>query len=265
MSTLLEEMKNSLEVRELGSILPHEQVVQANVLRLKQIMLNIGTIVDPLLVDKKTGVLLDGHHRLKVLEHIECPRAVCQTVDYTSKDIHLGTWYPTISLNPEQIYKLDSLKHEKVDFEAGMETINKFKAPFMVATKTKGYHLINPGTYSLNEMIAEQTRIVSLLEKGTVEYIAEVEAQRYLDENKSVLYRRPYTKEEVVKMAEMHTPLPPKSTRHLIPGRILRLNMKLGWLHKPKEETTKELHDMLTTRVLGGNVRRYYESVIVIY
>ncbi|MEW6722249.1 MAG: hypothetical protein AB1324_03235 [Candidatus Micrarchaeota archaeon] len=265
MSELADELIKNLEIREVKSLLSHEQVISFNLKRLKEAMLNIGQLVDPLIVDSKTGVVLDGNHRLKVLEIIECPHSTCQVVDYMNDEIKVGTWYPTVALNPEQVFRLDSLKHEKVDFEAGMEAVNSLKAPFMLVSKDKECHLINPGSYKLMEMVEEQNYVFSLLEKGTVGYIPGEEMQKALASGKSVFYRRAYTKEEIVKTAQAHTPLPPKSTRHLIPGRIIRLNMKLGWLHRSKEEAVAELSRMLDTRIYGGNVRKYYEPVIVIY
>ncbi len=265
MSELAEELIKNLEIREVKSLLSHEQVISHNLKRLKEAMLNIGQLVDPMIVDKNTGVVLDGNHRLKVLEIIECPHATCQAVDYRSDEIKVGTWYPSVSLDAEQIFKLDSLKHEKVDIETGKEAVNSLKAPFMLITKDRQCHLINPGTYKLMEMVEEQNYIFSLLEKGLVDYGPEEEISKRLASGKSVFYRRAYTKEEIIKTAQAHTPLPPKSTRHLIPGRIIRLNMKLGWLHRSKEEASAELSRMLESRIYGGNVRKYYEPVIVIY
>ena len=98
-----------------------------------------------------------------------------------------------------------------------------------------------------------------------VENIPDQEIAAQLSANRSVFYRRAYTKDEKVKAAKAHTPFPPKSTRHLIPGRIIRLNMKLGWLNRGKEDADSELKRMLENRAYGGNVRKYYEPVIVIY
>jgi hypothetical protein len=264
MSVLADETINSLEVWEVKSLLSHEQVISYNLRRLKEAMLNLGQLVDPLIVDKNTGVVLDGNHRLKVLEIIECPHATCQAVDYNSPDIQLGTWYPTVSLRPEEIFHLDSLKHEKVDYEAGKKAVDELKAPFMLAHEGESY-LINPGNYKLMEMVEEQNYIFSLLEKGAVDFIPDEEIKKTLAAKKSVFYRRAYTKDEIVKTAKAHMPFPPKSTRHLIPGRIIRLNMKLGWLNRSKEEASVELRRMLENRLYSGNVRRYYESVVVIY
>ena len=265
MSILVEEMLKCLEIREVKTLLSHEQVISQNLKRLKEGMLNIGHLVDPLIVDGKSGVVLDGNHRLKVLEVIECPNATCQIVDYMSDEIKVGVWYPAVTLKAEQIFKLDSLKHEKVSYAAGVEAVSQLRAPFMLISKDKECLLINPGNYKLLEMIEEQNYILSLLEKGTVDYIPEEEVEKVIDLGRSVMLRRPYKKEEIIKTAKGHTPLPPKSTRHLIPGRIIRLNMKLGWLHRSKEEAATELARMLEARVYGGNVRKYYEPVVVIY
>ncbi|VVC04225.1 Uncharacterised protein [Candidatus Bilamarchaeum dharawalense] len=265
MNVLVEEMLKCLEIREVKSLLSHEQVISQNLKRLKEAMLNIGHLVDPLIVDGKTGVVLDGNHRLKVLEIIECPHATCQVVDYMKDEIKVGTWFPMVASKPDQIFKLDSFKHEKVDYEVGRKAVNNLKAPFMLVSKEKECHLLNPGNYKLMEMVEEQNYILSLLDKNSMDYIPEEEVQKLTNLSKSILIRRSYTKEEIIKTAQAHTPLPPKSTRHLIPGRIIRLNMKLGWLNRSKEEAQTELSRMLDSRVYGGNVRKYYEPVIVIY
>jgi hypothetical protein len=265
MSELAEDLLKNLQIREVKTLLSHEQVISYNLKRLKETMLNLGQLVDPLIVDQDTGVVLDGNHRLKVLEIIECPHATCQAVDYASDQIKVGTWYPSVPLNPDEVFHLDNLKHEKVDYEAGKEAVDNLKAPFMLISRGNECHLINPGSYKLMEMVEEQNYVFSLLEKGSVDYIQEEETGRRLDAGRSVFYRRAYTKDEIIKAAQLHTPFPPKSTRHLIPGRIIRLNMKLGWLHRSRDEATAELQRMLTSRIYAGSVRKYYEPVVVIY
>ncbi len=263
-SKLVEEMLKCLEIREVRSLYSHEQVISSNLKRLKESMLNIGHIVDPIVVDGKTGVVLDGNHRLRILEIIEAPYAVCQIVDYSSPEIRVGTWYPSVSFSPEQIFSMDSIKHEKVDHDAGKKAVDGLKAPFMVSTKTDSY-LLNSGSYRLKEMIEEQKYILSLIEKDSVDYIAEEEVNEHLEDGRTVLYRRAYSKQEIIDTAVSHSPFPPKSTRHLIPGRIIRLNMKLGWLNSSPEDARKALDNMLKVRAYAGNVRKYYEPVIVIY
>jgi len=257
-------MLNMLEVRETKALLQHEQVISVNLKRLKEAMLNIGHLVDPLVVDGESGLVIDGNHRLKVLDIIECPFSACQVVDYSRDDIQVGTWYPSVKLSAEDVFSLDSIKHEKVDYEEGKRAVDSLKAPFMLMHKGE-HHLVNPGSYKLMEMVEEQNYVFSLLEKDSVDYIPDEEVAQHISEDRSVLFRRSYTKDEILKAAKDHSPFPPKSTRHLIPGRIIRLNMKLGWLHRSKEDAEKEMERMLSTRAYSGNVRKYYEPVIVIY
>ncbi len=225
-------------------------------------MLNLGQIVDPIIADKETGLVIDGNHRHKVLEMIECPLAVVQVVDYKSDEVTLGTWYPVCSLSPSEIFNLDSIRHEKVDYEEGKAAVDNLKAPFMIVSKDE-CHLLNPGKYDMKGMIKEQVYIFSLLKKSTLDFVADLEED--VAAGNTVFYRRAYTKEEVLSAAKEKFLFPPKSTRHLVPGRIIRLNMRLGWLHRSKEYAEEEMKRNLRNRVYSGNVRKYYEPVYVIY
>jgi len=267
MLTAAEELLSVLDVRPTKELLCHEQTISKNLKRLKEGMLNIGHLVDPLIIDGKTNVVLDGNHRLKVLEIIECPNSACQIVDYQSPDITVGTWLPAVKKKPEEFLKADkNLKVEKVDVEAGRAALGATKAPFMILNKeNEDALLVNPASYKVREMIEEQVFILSLLSGEEMTYIPDNEADAYLDKGYTVLLRRPYTKDEIVKAAKDHAPFPPKSTRHLIPGRIIRLNMKLGWLHFERADAQKEMEEMLKRRAYNGNVRKYYEPVVVIY
>ena len=267
-TVLLEDLLSKLEIIETNALFPHEQTIAPNLKRLKESMLNIGQIVDPILIDKKSRVVLDGNHRLKVLQIIESQNAVCQPVDYNDEKIKVGTWYLAINKPLEEILKKDLVKLEKVDCDTGKEALYSSKAAFMaVAKKEKQENacFLEPGAYKLKELIEEQNYILSSMKDVDSRYIPDDQADEYLTKGYTVFFRRAYTKEEIVKAALSHNPFPPKSTRHLIPDRIIRLNMRLGWLQESKEEAKRYLTEMLKNRAYNGNVRRYVEPVIVIY
>ncbi len=267
-TTLLEDILGKLDILAVKDLLPHEQTVPPNVKRLKEAMLNIGQLVDPIIVDKKHKVVLDGNHRLNVLQIIECPQATCQVVDYDDPKIEVGTWYLAIN-KPLQEVVPKEVKVETVDFGAGKAALFGSKAAAMAVSKNKGgknASFIAPGNYKMTELIEVQNSILGSMKNDTeVRYIADDQADEYLEKGYTVLFRRPFSKEEIIKAAEQHTPFPPKSTRHLIPNRIIRLNMRLGWLHEDKQAAHRYLRQMLENRVYNGNVRRYVEPVIVIY
>lgn len=265
---MLEKLLSELKIMEINELLTHEQIIPVNLLRLKEAMLNIGQLVDPLIVDGKTKVILDGNHRIKVLEIIKCPRAVCQIVDYSSPQVTVGTWMPVSnSLDVEKV-KNNGFRTERVDFNTGLKALENKKAPFLLVRKKekiKECHLINPSDYSLDGMIDEQKAVISKLNDNSFSYIADDMVDECMDAGKAVLFRKIYTKQEIIARAQAKNPFPPKSTRHIIPNRVIRLNMRLGWLHEGEKEARAYLERALRERVYNGNVRRYVEPVIVIY
>jgi len=271
MKLLLDEMLEAVDVIEVSSIFPHEQTIASNVKRLKEAMLNIGQLVDPIITDRKSGVVLDGNHRLKVLQTIECPLAVCQQVNYADPSITVGTWLPVTEHPLDSIIKNKKIRSEQVDPKDAWKIVGKSSAPFVAVAKKKGAsiaseaYILNSDTYSLRELINEQHYVLSCLDDVQFEYIPDTQADEYLSNGYTVFLRRPFTKDEIIKTAKASLPFPPKSTRHMIPNRIIRLNMRLGWLHEGKEEARRLLREMLSKRVYDGNVRRYSEPVIVIY
>ena len=266
---LAEDILSQIEILSVNDLLFHEQTIPDNLKKLKEAMLNIGQLVDPVVVDKKTKLILDGNHRNKVLKIIECPFVTCQVVDYSSDSIKVGTWYPTTDKTVESIFMSSKCKKEEVDFEQGIESIEKSKAAFMISHISKGKtrsYLVSPGSYKLMELIEEQNYVLSSLgESVNFRYIADDTANDSLQKGQTVFFRRSYLKNEIIKASQSHSPFPPKSTRHSIPDRIIRLNMRLGWLHEGIEEAREYLRHMLEKRVYEGNVRRYTEPVIVIY
>lgn len=268
MKLILDDLLGSVEIREVAALLPHEQTITGNLKRLKEAMLNIGQLVDPIIIDRKHGVVLDGNHRLKVLQVIECPLAACQAVNYEDPGIQVGTWLPVTEKPLEQIIKNPKIKSERVDCDIGKKSVQTLAAPFMIvrnAPNACNAFLLDPGQYKLREMVEEQHYLLSCMNGIEWEYIPDNLADEYLNKGYTVLFRRPFTKEEIIQTAREHAPLPPKSTRHSIPNRIIRLNMRLGQLHEAREEAERYLKDMLSKRVYEGNVRRYSEPVIVIY
>ncbi len=252
-----------LEILRVAELKQHEERIPANLLRLKEAMLNIGQLVDPIIVDKKHKIILDGNHRVKVLELVKVPNAVCQMVDYDDPTIKIGGWFPTSETLNKELFKGKDVKLESVSREEGKRALNSKKAAFMLVCK-EGDFLVNPGNYSLDSMVEEQQTVLKKI-GNNFEYIADDVVQDQLSKGWGALFRKNYSKEEVVSRALEGKPFPPKSTRHSIPNRIIRLNMRLGWLHQDKEEALRYLKALLHDRVYGGNVRRYVEPVIVIY
>ncbi|VVB58226.1 Uncharacterised protein [Candidatus Anstonella stagnisolia] len=259
------EVLDMLDIIPTEKLLVHEQTIEKNLLALREAMLNIGRLVDPIIVDKKNFVVLDGNHRRAVLDMIKCPNAACQLVDYEDESIKIGGWFPAVKNIDLGVFEH---KKEKVDFDTGLAELDKMKGCFMAVKRKNGQqecYLFNSFSGSLRDVVEEQNALVSKIPSTDIAYIEDYRAEEFLAEGRTVLYRRMFTKEDVVKEAVARRPLPPKSTRHSIPNRIIRMNLHLGWLSDTRENAKLLMEDMLRKRMSESTVRRYTEPVIVIY
>ena len=84
---------------------PHEQTIAKKVNQLEKMTHRWGAYVLPLVVDKRTGVILDGHHRHQVALRLDLLSLPCVCVDYFSDNsIEVEVWPNS---NIDQISKED--------------------------------------------------------------------------------------------------------------------------------------------------------------
>ena len=263
---LAEEITNKLQIIPLEKLRPHEEIITYNLQKLRESMLNLGRLVDPLVVDSKHFIVIDGNHRRRVLEMIECPNAACQLIDYLNPEIGLGTWYPVSkTIN---YCDIAGVKCEPVDFDAGRAAIERMEATFLFTKKKDGKkecYLFDSNERSVQGVIAQQRKFITSLEGRDLQYVADDKMNEYLDAGYGVFCRRTYRKEEIIAEALAGRQMPPKSTRHIIPDRIIRLNLHLGWLSESPEVAKQMMDDSLKKRLNEGSIRRYVEPVIVLY
>lgn len=263
---LPEEIISRLQILPVDKLRSHEETIPFNLQRLREGMLNMGRLVDPLIVEDKHYMVVDGNHRKKVLEIIKCPNAACQLVDYHAPEIKVGSWFPVSKIISHA--EINGFAPEAVDFEEGMSAINRMEATFLYVKKTNGKkecYLYDSNERSVEGVIAQQRKFITATEGRDMQYVADDRWEEYLNLGYTVFYRRIYTKDEILAEAVAGRQMPPKSTRHVIPDRIIRLNLHLGWLSE-SPEVAKELMDASLKRRLGeSSIRRYTEPVIVLY
>lgn len=72
---------------------PHEEIKERNRDKLLEMTKRWGGYTKPLLVDKKTGTILDGHHRYSIACLLGLKRVPALCVDYLADEgIHLSVW-----------------------------------------------------------------------------------------------------------------------------------------------------------------------------
>ena len=76
----------------LNDIKPHESIIPRELETLTRDMERTGFQRDPILIDSKTHVALDGMHRRAALERLGARNALCAEYDYLSDEVKLERW-----------------------------------------------------------------------------------------------------------------------------------------------------------------------------
>jgi len=81
----------------------HEEIRPDYLESLKNEILADGILKMPICIDKKTCIILDGHHRLHALKRLGCRRIPCVLVDYQSPEIEVIPWREGENITKERI------------------------------------------------------------------------------------------------------------------------------------------------------------------
>ena len=83
----------NVELVPLEILRPHEQILPKKVDQLEKMTHRWNAYTKPLLLDRSTGTILDGHHRYHVAKRLELICVPCVFIDYLEDDlIELDVW-----------------------------------------------------------------------------------------------------------------------------------------------------------------------------
>ncbi|MEM0328892.1 MAG: ParB N-terminal domain-containing protein [Nitrososphaerota archaeon] len=89
---VIRELSGVLLILPIDLLRPHEGVEDELVDELAEEINKDGVIKKAILVDKRTLVVIDGHHRIMALRKLGCRKIPCLLVDYSSERIHVLSW-----------------------------------------------------------------------------------------------------------------------------------------------------------------------------
>jgi len=90
-------------VIELKQLKEHEQVSSEHLILLKRKIKKDGFLKTPIIVDKNTKIILDGHHRYQSLKELGCSRIMAYFVDYNSNEIKVQAWRKEEKITKEDV------------------------------------------------------------------------------------------------------------------------------------------------------------------
>jgi hypothetical protein len=267
-------------VLEISSLHLHEKVIPDLLDSLVETISRDAVLKHPIIVDRKTLVVLDGMHRVAALERLDCKKIPVCLVDYENPAVNVGCWYRTIkgSTKPDdlnvQIRRLGNTVEEAENLNATSIGVS----PIIAALKVSGKAFLICSPF---RSFKEAYKIIEQIENRLKEagfkigYETETDALRKLEgrEVDAVLLTPRLTKEAVIETALSGEVFTFKATRHVIPARPLFLNVPLSLLResgKPLDEVNRELKKRLKKKrlrkVSAGSLlddRRYEEDLYI--
>jgi len=182
----------------------HERTDPYHLARLREEILRDGCQRDPITIDAKTNVILDGHHRAEIFKAMNLSLIAVHRVDYDSPDIMVRTWVPTVNVEPQDVVNELRLNN-KADSAESREVIT--------LVWDEGEQRLVGTRRQMMSSIVGKIPIMYVRDEGEARVLMRV------GRAKAFLVLPPVTKEDVIRSALSGNKLPPKTTRHVFAGR----------------------------------------------
>lgn len=265
-----------LRVVESGRLLLHEEPDPGRVKRLHEAFRRDGVLRNPPIVAPMpdgAAAVLDGANRVTALREGGIPHAVVQVVEYDRPEITLAAWRHYVreeGREPlrDRVTDLSGIQTSTLrdPTEAGGRLARGEGAAAVI--DAQGGTLLGAG---VDPVVAAETlnRIVALYRGRDRIYRVDdgddVDALTAGYGPGSLVVFRTFEKSEILLIAGRGGRLPTGITRHIIPGRALRINVPLDWLTGPSDTAAKQarLDASLRRRWLDHGVRHYAESTFL--
>jgi len=260
-----------LALRPIKTLKPHEETVRLSLDALVALLCRAPVLRHPVIVDEKTGLVLDGTHRLAALVEIGCQFAPCALVNYQDSRIRVERWFRKIegiNLGDFKL-KLATMTPRQVESAKGEQCLSdrtcyaSIEDPddcLVFSTATRDPVDLAYAGYEI-EMIARKDRLQITYEDN----------KTFPQSNGFVLSTIAVGKQEVIEHSTRGRVFPPKTTRHVIPSRPLGIGVSLALLREAErgEAQRKFLKHLQSRRLVrkpeGSWVgsRRYQEEVFL--
>ncbi len=269
-----------ITLEEVDNLHIHEETITDVLNKLAEKIKADNYFMHPIIVDKKTLVVLDGMHRVAAVQKIGCRLIpVCQ-VDYDSPNVIVGSWYRLVDGFLDQKETSDKLKQlnlsmKECSFESAYELVEKREAITAIFSRSKCFAIYGPKR-SIKERYDTIKEIeLELRSKGQLTQFDTKQGAKeavYSGQVFAALMTPTVSKEEIVKTALAGKVFTHKTTRHVIPARPMYTNVPLKWLYSELSlpEANERLIKFLSYKKLkhlppGQVLDRKYEEELYVF
>lgn len=251
-----------LRLEDLGKVHIHEEIIPELLDKLVDEIKSSGKVRDPVIVDSRTLVVLDGMHRVAALRKLGCRYLPACLVDYQNPKVRVGCWYRTIQgeVNESKfldLFRLLELSAEPTPPETASRALEERQASAALLTKNACYLLkVESGEIRESYALVKRIELVLSEEGVRVDYENEFDAVRRArsGEVAATLMVPGVRKDEVIEAALSGNVFAHKTTRHVLSARPMHVDVPLGWLKG--DQPLEELDHMLTEHLSKRRVKR---------
>lgn len=258
---------------EVDLLKPHEEVIENLVHKLADEIEDEEEVRDPLIVDEKDHVILDGMHRFAALKKLRCRYAPCCLINYDNPEVKVEPWFRVFNI--EESEKFAERLLQEFDVKCTKERNGVTGLEIILVRDGVRFIPTQP-----SDDVQRARRAVdlerSVSERGyRVEYQSSTVAiQRWRSTDANFVIPLPsFSKQRIRKLVDEGILLPHKATCHIIPSRPLRLDVPLALLRNETitfDIANSRLTELLSSRKLDrrppGSVidgRRYEEELLI--
>lgn len=271
-----------IKIVHLADCLAHEGVVARWVDQIAANLLDHGVLKNPIVVtrNRRAGkqIVIDGMHRFAAFRRLEIPDIVAYEVDYDAPTVRLEGWDAVI-LRPfaarpflqrcfptRRGFRIDRLR----DLSEAQIAMDRREALIAAMDAARRCYLVTcRGRVTVDRLVQASEIADRELERAACKPIYVADSLALADFHRmhatGLIVRPHYTKREILERTMAHRLFPRKSTRHLIPGRPLRVDVNLTLLRAkiPSAAKNRWLDEHLRWCYESDRIRYYPESVFV--
>ncbi len=259
-----------LRVLETSRLVLHEDPDPVRVSRLREALKQDRVLRNPPIVTptrEGQAVVLDGANRVTALRELTVPHVVAQVVAYEHQEITLSTWRHYVREDDalrQRIAALPGVRVRQVSTVADAEARLLRREAVAAAADARGVALLDDegdplahaGTLARLVALYRGRNQIYRVESGDLDDLSAEYGPGTL-----VIFPA-FDKADILLIAARGGRLPAGITRHVIPGRALRVNTPLEFLAAARATAEKQAHleATLQQRWLDHGVRYYAES-----
>jgi hypothetical protein len=219
-----DDVRASLAVAPLADLRRHEETSASGEAGVRDLLVAAGALSWPLVVDARSGLILDGSHRAVVLARdLGARYALVQRVHLDAPDVLLGTWCRVLEGVTEAAFD-DACR--TLGLEAGARD-QEFRCHYAGRVYTRPGSA-RPEAHGLAQAL--ERLLSSNGHQLRARLVEEDAAAAWLDATDVVVLRPPSVDKPTIRQRANGGLLPPKSTRFVLPYRVLGLGIPLAAL-----------------------------------